>query len=73
MDNLTKIENALYDTVKLLRYYIERVRPQSFASLYPTFEKQIKQCKVYNIKTEPYQDIYDYAKKERIEQYGFRG
>ena len=54
MDKLAKIENALYDTVKLLRYYIERVRPQSFASLYPTFEKQIKQCKVYNIKIEPY-------------------
>ena len=61
----------LQDTVRLLRRYIDTNRPQSFASLYPTYIRQKKQCESYGIKTDIYTDIEQYAKKENIKRFGF--
>ena len=61
----------LEDTVRLLRKYIKSNRPQSFASLFPTFVKQIRRCEIYEIKTEKYTDIVQYAAIEKIERFGF--
>lgn len=60
------------DTCKLMRKYMKRVQPQSFASVWGLFEKQKKQCELNKIQIDNVSDIYEYAKKEKIEQYGFR-
>lgn len=61
----------LEDTVRLLRKYMEQNRPQSFASLFPTYIKQKRQCEMHGIRTEIYTDINQYAVDEKIERYGF--
>ncbi len=60
------------DTCKLMRKYMECVQPQRFASVWGLFEKQKKQCELNKIQIDNVSDIYEYAKKEKIEQYGFR-
>ena len=59
------------DTCKLMRKYIEQNRPQSFASVWGIFEKQKKQCELNKISIDDVSDIYNYAKVEQIEKFGF--
>jgi hypothetical protein len=59
------------DTCKLMRQYMERIQPQSFASVFSLFERLKRDCERNGIKIQDISDIYEYAKAERIEQYGF--
>lgn len=59
------------DTCKLMRKYMKQNRPQSFASVWGILEKQKKQCELNNILINNVSDIYNYAKTERIEKFGF--
>lgn len=59
------------ETVALMREYIEREMPQSFASVFGLFEELTKTCEILKIKTRNVDDLYEYAKKEEIEQFGF--
>ena len=59
------------DTCKLMRKYMEQNRPQSFASVWGIFEKQKKQCELNKISIDNVSDIFNYAKAEQIEKFGF--
>jgi len=65
-------EREFNDTCKLMRKYMEAVRPQSFASVWNLFMKQRRACDINGIKTQDVSDICEYAKKEHIERYGFK-
>lgn len=58
-------------TCRLMRRYMECEQPQSFASMWRIFENQKKQCELYKVPIEDVSDIYNYAKAEQIEKYGF--
>lgn len=66
-------EQDFDDTCKLMRKYMEQNRPQSFASVWSLFMKQRRRCNIYGIKTQSVADICEYAKRERIERFGFTG
>ena len=66
-------EQDFDDTCKLMRKYMEQNRPQSFASVWGLFMKQRRRCDIYRIKTQSVADICEYAKRERIERFGFTG
>lgn len=59
------------DTCKLMRKYIEQNRPQSFASVWGVFVKQKERCELNRISIGNVSDIYNYAKVEKIEKFGF--
>ena len=59
------------DTCKLMRRYMKHIQPQSFASVWGIFEKQKKQCELNKISIDDVSDIYNYAKVEQIEKFGF--
>lgn len=59
------------DTCKLMRNYMEHVQPQRFASVWELFVRLKKQCELEGIATGVVEDIYEYAEKEHIEEYGF--
>ena len=54
-----------------MRQYIRTERPQSFASVWGLYIKQMKNCDLYGIARQDTSDIEEYAKKENIEKYGF--
>ena len=66
-------EQDFDDTCKLMRKYMEQKRPQSFASVWNLFMMQGRKCDIYGIKTQSVADICEYAKRERIERFGFVG
>lgn len=51
-------------TCNLMRQYIKKEMPQSFASVWGLFTKQERQCKAKGIQTEDVTDIYEYAKEQ---------
>lgn len=59
------------DTCKLMRRYMKHIQPQRFASVWGIFEKQKKQCELNKISIDDVSDIYNYAKVEQIEKFGF--
>ena len=71
MDEL--LLNDYLATIKLLRRYIAKVRPQSFSAVYPLFEKQRTKCQLSNIDISniDVSDIQSYGKKENIERFSF--
>ena len=71
--DMRNYEQDFDDTCKLMRKYIEQNRPQSFASVWSLFMKQRRRCDIYGIKTQSVADICEYAKRERIERFGFTG
>lgn len=64
-------EQYFNDTCKLMREYMGKIQPQSFASIFGLFERLKRDCEWNGIDIEDVSDIYEYAKAERIEQYGF--
>lgn len=59
------------ETVALMREYVEREMPQSFAAVFGLFKELMKTCEILKIKMGNVDDLYEYAKKEEIEQFGF--
>lgn len=58
------------DTCKLMRKYMRSVQPQSFASVWGLFIRLKRECESKGIVIGSLEDIYAYAKAERIERYG---
>lgn len=59
------------DICKLMRNYMKHDQPQRFASVWGLFMKHKKTCDIYGINIQNVEDIYEYAKKEHIERFGF--
>ena len=70
MTEKEKTELYFNDTCRLMHKYMRENRPQSFASVWELFETQKKRCEMQGIQIYDVSDIYEYAKKEKIEQYG---
>lgn len=73
MIDMRNYEQDFDDTCKIMRKYMEQNRPQSFASVWSLFMKQRRRCDIHGIKTQSVADICEYAKRERIERFGFTG
>ena len=61
----------LNHTAYMLRRYMAEVRPQSFASLYPLFEKLRKKAEDTYSYAYDAPDIEEYAERESIRRFGF--
>lgn len=64
-------EQDFNDTCRLMRKYMEKIQPQSFASLWRLYREQKHRCEIYGIKPQDTSDIEEYAKIEKIERFGF--
>lgn len=70
--HITKNDAIFEDTCKLMRRYMKHIQPQRFASVWGIFEKLKKQCELNKVSIDDVSDIYNYAKAEQIERFGFR-
>ena len=71
MTQKEKTEIYFNDTCRLMRRYMRNIQPQNFASVWQLFETLKKRCEMEEVPIYDVSDIYEYAKKEKIEQYGF--